>query len=118
VIERVERSFSPEAVRELMKQRLMFAALHDGTVLGTGSLDGRAVRTMFIHPHHQGQGIGRQLMARIEEAALQAGVTVLAVPSSVTAEPFYAKLGFRPIRESYHGEERTIIMERTLKTAP
>ena len=39
---------------------------------------------------------------------------MLTVPSSVTAEPFYAKLGFRPVRDSYHGEERTIIMERPL----
>jgi hypothetical protein len=34
------------------------------------------------------------------------------VPSSVTAESFYAKLGFNAVRDSYHGEERTIVMER------
>jgi hypothetical protein len=38
----------------------------------------------------------------------------LAVPSSVTAETFYAGLGFRAVRDSYYGDERTIIMERLL----
>jgi hypothetical protein len=39
---------------------------------------------------------------------------MLAVPSSVTAERFYSKLGFTAVRDSYYGEERTIIMERRL----
>jgi len=33
---------------------------------------------------------------------------------SITAEAFYAKLGFNAVRDSYHGDERTIIMERWL----
>ncbi|WP_280940334.1 hypothetical protein [Mesorhizobium sp. LNHC221B00] len=37
---------------------------------------------------------------------------MLTVPSSLTAEAFYARLGFRAVRDSYHGEERTIIMQR------
>jgi hypothetical protein len=39
---------------------------------------------------------------------------LLTVPSSVTAEPFYARLGFKAVRDSYFGDERTIIMERAL----
>ena len=56
-------------------------------------------------------------MAEVERAALDRHVAVLAVPSSVTAEPFYAKLGFSPVRDSHHGEERTIVMERRLSRA-
>ena len=56
-------------------------------------------------------------MAKIERTARKAGMRVLTVPSSITAEQFYTKLGFKAVRESYHGEERTIIMERSL-TAP
>ncbi|HYI26504.1 MAG TPA: GNAT family N-acetyltransferase, partial [Bradyrhizobium sp.] len=67
-------------------------------------------------PEYQGRGIGRALMARVELAAMTSNVAILAVPSSVTAEPFYAKLGFRAVRDSYHGEERTIVMERSLTT--
>jgi hypothetical protein len=41
-------------------------------------------------------------------------MTALVVPSSVTAEQFYAMLGFKAVRDSYHGDERTIFMERHL----
>jgi hypothetical protein len=36
------------------------------------------------------------------------------VASSVTAESFYGRLGFTAVRDSYYGDERTIIMERSL----
>ncbi|WP_156419530.1 GNAT family N-acetyltransferase [Aureimonas sp. AU12] len=114
VIARVEQSFSPSAVSDLLVQRLVFVAVNDDAVIGTASLDGRVVRTVFIEPGWQGRGVGRALMIEVERAALDRGVATLAVPSSVTAEPFYAKLGFISVRDSYHGEERTIIMERPL----
>jgi hypothetical protein len=38
------------------------------------------------------------------------GIDVLSVPSSVTAEAFYARLGFKAVRNAFHGDERTIIM--------
>jgi GNAT superfamily N-acetyltransferase len=118
VIARVEQSFSPAAVSDLLERRLVFVAVNDDTVVGTASFEGRVVRTVFIDPGWQGRGIGRALMAEIEHAAVEGGVAVLAVPSSVTAEPFYAKLGFTPVRDSYHGEERTIVMERPLQHFP
>lgn len=117
VIARVEASFSPSALVNLFQQRQVFVALQDQQIAGTASLDGRAVRTMFVTPDLQRQGIGRRLMEAVEDAARKAGIEVLAVPSSVTAEQFYAKLGYKAVRDSFHGDERTIIMERVL-TAP
>lgn len=114
VIERVERNFSPPAVLELIGRRKIFVAVVERRIVGTASLDGKAIRTVFVTPDTQKQGVGRRLMAEVERAAREAGVAVLVVPSSVTAEPFYTKLGFQAMRDSYHGEERTIIMERVL----
>jgi hypothetical protein len=51
-------------------------------------------------------------MAEIERTARGRRFPALTVPSSVTAEAFYARLGFNAVRDSYHGDERTIIMER------
>ncbi|MBD3849478.1 GNAT family N-acetyltransferase [Bosea sp. SSUT16] len=116
VIQRVEQSFTPEAVREMMNHRVMFVATQDERIIGTASLDGCVVRTVFVEPGFQGQEIGRRLIAEVEREALARGIALLAVPSSITAEPFYAKLGFRAVRDSYHGEERTIVMERALST--
>ena len=114
VIAQVETSFSPIAVKALMERRKVFVALLDQELVGTASLDGTVVRSVFVAPAHQSKGIGRQLMAAVEKAAIDAGITLLSVPSSVTAESFYSRLGFKSVRDSYHGEERTIIMERSL----
>jgi GNAT superfamily N-acetyltransferase len=115
VIARVEQSFSPIAVLDLLERRLVFVAANGDDIFGTASLDGRVVSTVFIKPEFQSCGIGRALMAQVERVAIEKGVAVLAVPSSVTAEPFYAKLGFNAVRDSHHGEERTIVMERPLR---
>jgi hypothetical protein len=42
---------------------------------------------------------------------------VLRVSSSVTAEAFYAWLGFTVVHETFYGDERTIVMERVLSPA-
>lgn len=114
VIARVERSFAPTRVLDLLARRLTLVATKGDDIIGTAGLDGRVVRTVFIRPECQRRGIGRALMVRIERAAIENGVAVLAVHSSVSAEPFYAKLGFNAVRDSYYGEERTIVMERPL----
>jgi N-acetylglutamate synthase-like GNAT family acetyltransferase len=114
VIERVAGNFSPAAVLGLMRKRVVFVAVSGHRIIGTASLDGRTVRTVFVAPDVQGRSVGKQLMAEVERAAREAGVTVLVVPSSVTAERFYNKLGFKSVGDSYHGDERTIVMERYL----
>lgn len=114
IIERVERSFSPGAVRQLVGKRTVFVAAIGRRVVGTASLDGSVVRTVFVAPDVQAQGIGKLLMAEIERTARERNIASLTVPSSITAETFYARLGFIAVRDSYHGDERTIIMERLL----
>lgn len=114
IIERVERSFSPQVVRQLIGKRTVFVAVVDGRVVGTASLDGSVIRSVFVSPDVQARGIGKLLMAEIESTARERNVLKLAVPSSVTAETFYAQLRFRAVRDSYYGDEGTIIMERSL----
>ena len=114
IITRVEQSFSPEAVRALIDKRTVFVAILSSRLVGTASLDGSVVRTVFVAPDVQARGIGKRLMADVERLARERNIPVLTVPSSVTAETFYAKLGFKAVRDNYHGDERTIIMERRL----
>jgi GNAT superfamily N-acetyltransferase len=114
IIARVERSFSPGAVRKLIGKRTVFVAIIGSRLVGTASLDGSVVRTVFVAPDVQAQGVGKLLMAQIERTARERNIPALTVPSSVTAETFYARLGFNAVRDSYYGDERTIIMERVL----
>jgi GNAT superfamily N-acetyltransferase len=114
IIARIEQSFSPDAVRTLIAKRTVFVATIGSRLVGTASLDGNVVRTVFVAPDVQARGIGKLLMAEVEKLARDRNIAALSVPSSITAEGFYARLGFEAVRDSYHGDERTIIMERSL----
>ena len=116
VIARVASNFSPEAVLALLTRRVVLVAAQGQTIVATAALDGNVVRSVFVNPALQGQGIGRLLMIEIELRAREAGVTVLSVPSSLTAEPFYTRLGFHTVRTVYHGNERTLVMEKALSS--
>ncbi|QQO18438.1 GNAT family N-acetyltransferase [Bradyrhizobium diazoefficiens] len=118
IIERVARSFSPGAVRQLIGKRTVFVAAIGARIVGTASLDGSVVRTVFVAPDVQARGIGKRLIAEIERTARERNIPALTVPSSITAEAFYARLGFRAVRNSYYGDERTIVMERKLGDPP
>ncbi|SDU90371.1 GNAT family acetyltransferase [Pseudomonas mucidolens] len=114
VIARVASNFTPEAVLELLKRRIVLVATQAQVIVATAALDANVVRSVFVNPVLQGQGIGRLLMTEIELRAREAGVTVLSVPASLTAEPFYSTLGFHTVRDVYHGNERTLVMEKGL----
>jgi GNAT superfamily N-acetyltransferase len=114
IIERIARSFTPDAVRQLIGTRTVFVAAIGDRLAGTASLDGSVVRTVFVAPDVQARGVGRLLMAEIERTARERSIARLTVPSSITAENFYARLGFVARHDSYFGAERTILMEREL----
>lgn len=115
VIAQIERAFTPEAVAMRLGQRQVLVALQDDTVIGTASLEADVVRSVFMDPAHQKRGIGRQLMEVIHATAARDGVAVLRVQSSVTAERFYAVLGYRKIRDEVNGAERVLVMEKRLQ---
>lgn len=114
IINQVEQSFSPQAILRLLTQRQVFVAILGSHVVATASLDQDVVRSVFVEPAYQGRGIGRQLMSKIQSIAIAGELNELRVPSSITAESFYASLGFKKIRDVLHESERTIIMSKTL----
>ncbi|GAB7532753.1 GNAT family N-acetyltransferase [Pseudomonas sp. 3A(2025)] len=114
IIAQVEKSFAPEAIKELLDKRTVFVALSAERLIATASLDYDVVRSVFVDPLYQGRGIGRQLMEAIHATAVSSGVGTLRVPSSITAQGFYAGLGYQKVRDEFHGQERTIVMEKPL----
>jgi predicted N-acetyltransferase YhbS len=114
IIARIARSFEPAAIKNMMDTRAMFTAEIADKIVGTASLDQAMVRTAFVAPDVQGHGVGRALMAAVMAAARERGLDVLSLRSSITAEAFYARLGFKAVGDAFHGDERTIIMECAL----
>jgi GNAT superfamily N-acetyltransferase len=112
VITAVAANFSPERVAEKLAARRAYVAIVDGAIAGTASLDGGVIRSVYVDPTYQGKGIGARLMNVLEGLAREQAVSTLSVPSSITAEGFYRKLGFVYVRDEFHGDEQTIIMKK------
>ena len=114
IIAEVAEKFSPDHVAARMTGRHVFIAGAESMMIGTASLDGAKVRSVFVLPAWQGRGIGRILMSHIEELARAQGVPRLEVPASIIAEDFYVRLGYNHLREEYYVAERIIVMEKTI----
>jgi GNAT superfamily N-acetyltransferase len=104
----------PEKVASNLDAWHALVAVLDARVVGTASLIGDTIKSVFVHPDYQRRGIGTKLMGAVENIALARSVRALNVQSSITAQPFYAKWGFDTVREEFYGEERTIVMSKAI----
>ena len=114
VIARVAEGFSAERLAGMIERRRVLVACAGTHILGTAALDGDEVRSVFVTPERQGEGIGAMLMAEVIRLAAEAGVTALTLQSSLTARGFYTGLGFVGLGEAVHGGEVTIVMRREI----
>jgi putative acetyltransferase len=80
------------------------AVVLDGEIIGIGALvpQNHEVRACYVSPEHGGLGAGRALVEAIEHIAQQRGLTYLAMASSITAEPFYLRLGYNVVSRGDH----------------
>ncbi|MDZ7829723.1 MAG: GNAT family N-acetyltransferase [Halofilum sp. (in: g-proteobacteria)] len=72
----------------------------DARPTGLGEIESTLghVRHFATHPDWTGRGIGRAIHERSRDQALAAGILRFACYASLNAVPFYAALGFRPVR--------------------
>jgi ribosomal protein S18 acetylase RimI-like enzyme len=101
-----------------MQSSYFVVALIDNKVVGTGSLDGNEVTTVFVDPDHQQRGIGRTIMGELERYAKNQGLREIILNSSITALGFYKKLDYSLSEEAlreYRGDEViTYLMKKRL----
>lgn len=113
-IDRLIRSFSTSRVVEFMQERMTYLALLDGVVVGTGSLQGTEIKSVFVASNHHRRGIGAALMGALERAAVKNGLHELAVFSSLSAIRFYSSLGYAEQRRRFYGDEETAVMVKSI----
>ena len=102
------RDYSPEQIRAWASDdidpvvwmgrfmgRFVIVADEAGQPVGFAELesDGHIDR-MYVSADHQGQGIGRQLLAAVVAEARRLGLARLFVEASLTARPFFEARGF------------------------
>jgi len=68
---------------------------HNGRIVATGTLVGDEVGRVFVEPDLQHRGLGRRIMARLEQRAIQLGLKRLELHASLPARAFYDSLGYR-----------------------
>lgn len=80
-------------------------ALVDGEVVGTGRLlagdDVGVIGRMAVLPGHRAAGIGAQLLATLERAAVHSGLSRVELHAQLTARGFYDRAGYRACGEPY-----------------
>ena len=126
-IERVCVSFTPEEVAKQIAARDVFVGFAQeapedqpvGTVsLGVKPLpsggEAAKLHVLFVAPEWQGRGLGVQLVTHLEAHALSLGHRLLRVSSSITARPFYQRLGYQELAFEPRPEGSTYLMEKIL----
>ena len=74
---------------------------YKGRIIGTGTLLGRSIQGVFIHPSHQRRGFGKLIMHKLEKQAMADGIGTLELTSTLVSKQFYDSLGYATLREDH-----------------
>ena len=96
--------WSATAVERGLSTTMTLVAESDGHVVGMGNLDTRpdvpVIWKLYVHPDHQGKGVGSSLLNRLVEAVPEARTTVAIeyIEGNDRAAAVYARHGFVEVR--------------------
>lgn len=113
-IERLVGNYTTSCVLEFLKQRLTFVVLFNEKVVGTGSLQGSELKSLFVSPELHRKGIGGTLVSELEKVAAERGLKQLSVSSSLSAVSFYSSLGYIEKSREFFGDEETVTMTKSI----
>ena len=83
-----------------LRDQRVFVAEQDGEVAGFVSLTvSGLIDLAFVSPRFARRGVGTSLYHRIEDTALELGVSLLRAEASSAAKPFFERLGWAVVRE-------------------
>ncbi|PHV51515.1 GNAT family N-acetyltransferase [Janthinobacterium sp. BJB301] len=99
-------------------------AMQGEIIAGYAMLDAdkQEVDAVFVDPAHAGLGIGKRLLAALEQLARGRGIARLHLSASLNAVPFYAAAGFTALREQAYAHPSgislaSVAMEKALAAA-
>jgi N-acetylglutamate synthase-like GNAT family acetyltransferase len=94
-----KRHNTPALWRQHIATRLCFVAARAARLCGTIALEQDELVGLYISPARRGEGIGRRLLARLEQAAIQHGHRKLWLTSSPSAASYYLAHGWKKRRQ-------------------
>lgn len=85
---------------KMIKNQQLFVAMNGSKITGFCSLDqGNHIDLLFVHKDYQRKNIASQLYTHAEESALLRNQKSITADVSITAKPFFEKMGFTLIKE-------------------
>lgn len=85
---------------ETCSQKHTFVAEHNRMIVGFIELEeGGHIDCLYCHKDFQQKGIGKSLIRAVEEKAKKMGSARLHAEVSITAKPFFLKMGFSVLNE-------------------
>ena len=95
---------SPDSYRVALATRALFVAEWQGEIVGFGQLDPEKgeVEACYVAPAAVGAGVGVALLFRMETEALRRGHSFVRLNSTLNAEGFYARCGYRWLGKATH----------------
>ncbi|WP_299640407.1 GNAT family N-acetyltransferase [uncultured Ruegeria sp.] len=113
-IDMLSAIFEPEPVAERIENELILLCFMGTKLVGTVGLRDNYLRSMFVDPGFQGRGLGKMLVARIEEEARQRAIPEMMLHSSLTAREFYLALGYEFVELQTYPEGPFVLMRKPL----
>ena len=99
------------------KKRDSYVALINNKIVGViEAVSNDRISRLFINENYQKSGIGGSLVRKIENTYKRSGLTVIKVKSSLNAQDFYLKMGYKKTRGIIKSKEGIIYqpMEKVL----
>lgn len=108
------RDYTPEQIKvwapenrdlkkwdESFKDSKAIVAVEENQIAGFCDItDSGYLDRLYVHSDFQGQGIGKVLCSEAEKYAAAHGNNEITVYASITAKPFFEKMGYSVIREN------------------
>ena len=85
---------------EVCSNRFTYVADDRGVIAGFGELEPNGhIDCFYCHKNYQRCGVGRQIYRAIEAKAVELSVSYLFTEASITAKPFFQRMGFSVVNE-------------------
>ena len=100
-IENVVQRLQPTSILERAQWTHFYVVCDRERIVGCGAigpywdkLDESSLFTIFVLPEYHGQGIGRKIIETLEKDEYFLRANRIEIPASITATPFYIKMGY------------------------
>lgn len=115
-IENDVKALQPEGILRRAEWTHFYVACDGKKIVGCGAIgpywdkkDESSLFTIFVLPEYEGKGIGRSIIQALEEDEFFLRAKRVVIPASITATPFYMKMGYTYINGISEPDEKGLL---------